>query len=893
MDSKKLYLVDGYALIYRAYFALMKNPLSNRNGIPTGAFYGFAGYILRLLETYDCPYLAVVMDSAKPTFRHEMYDQYKANREAMPDELRAQLPFIRQFIDACKIPTVIQEGLEADDLIAALTLKAVDAGFDVFLVTRDKDLMQLVGPKVTMLAPEGAGVLSPLGVPEVKEKMGVDPHRIVDYLALIGDSSDNIPGVPGVGPKTAVKILEQVKDVETLLADTSVIANPKLRQKIDDNRDLLALSKRLVTLETDAPIVFSLDELARQQFNTEACTGLIREMECMSLLRSPLFTESTQTQMHHVTVITTQQELETVCASARKHGTIAVTSLTSGGIMSQQTAGCAVALSEKEAYYLPFAHDTGELIDRAAALPALQKLCTGSGMKIICHDLKSELHAGILPVDHQESDLFDCMLAAYLLDPGKRDYGIDQLAQQWLYHQVTSTAQMRGSGRNTRTDNMVPVDEAAEVSGGLSAALFALEKRLRPLLHEKKLWELFRTVELPLVDTLALMERTGIMVDTACLATLSDEYHTRCDAVAADVYHLAGTEFNMNSPKQIGEVLFDTLHLPAPKKTKTGAHATGVEVLERLADNYPIARRILDYRELQKLLSTYIDALPAQIAPATGRVHTSFNQTIAATGRLSSTDPNLQNIPIRSEDGKRIRDAFIPAPGMVLVSADYSQIELRILAHLSNDPLLRQAFAEDRDIHTQTASAIYQIFPEMVTPEMRRAAKTINFGLMYGMGPINLSRQLGISFAEARNFIETYFMQFPTIKSYMDSTIEQARQHGYVETMLGRRRYLPDISASNRVIREAAERTAINTPVQGTAADIIKLAMIDIHAKLPEAFPDAAMLLQVHDELVFELPADKAPEFREWAVERMSGAFTLSVPLKVEAGIGANWNEAH
>jgi DNA polymerase-1 len=488
---------------------------------------------------------------------------------------------------------------------------------------------------------------------------------------------------------------------------------------------------------------------------------------------------------------------------------------------------------------------------------------------------------------------FDALIAAYLLDPGKRDYDCAGLVDQWLMRSADSVATLFGSGRQRRSGEEIPVEDAARILSGLAAACIPLETKLRSLLNERNAAGLYDTIELPLVTVLAGLEQQGIRIDIPYLEQLSAEYGSRASAITTELYHMAGEEFNINSPKQIGEVLFDRMGLPKPKKTKTGAHSTSVAVLENLADDYPIARKILDYRELQKLLSTYIDALPAQSVPPLDRVHTSFNQTVTATGRLSSTDPNLQNIPVRSEDGKRIRNAFIPAEHMALVSADYSQIELRILAHLSDDPFLKQAFEEDRDIHTQTASAIYQIFPEMVTPEMRRAAKTINFGLMYGMGPINLARQLGIPFAEARSFIDAYFLQFPTIKRYMETTIDSARKLGYTETLLGRRRYLPEIAASNRVIREAAERTAINTPVQGTAADIIKLAMIAIDRTLAEQFPTARMLLQVHDELVFEIDEEHAEKFREWVQESMSSAYALSVPLKVDAGIGRNWNEAH
>ncbi len=896
MDKKELYLIDGYALIYRAYYAFLKNPLTNSSGQPTGALYGFAGYLLRLLETYNCPYIAVAMDSSKPTFRHLMYNKYKANREEMPEELKLQLPYIRQFIDACNIPTVIQEGLEADDLIATLTLTAVDAGFDVFLVTKDKDLMQLVGPHVTMLAPEGSGTLLPFGVAQVIEKMGVGPERIVDYLALIGDASDNIPGVAGVGPKTALKILEQVENVEKLLENTAIIANPKLRQKIDENRELLILSKQLATLKTDSPIVFSLDELARQPVNGAACSKLLREMECLSLLKSPLFAAQTTAPAPATNdvIVDTSESLAKLTAAVRERGSCAFLSLAhDASPINLERIGLSIAIDDATSFYLPLHHGSGNNLPADAVAAFLREILASPSIRKIGHDVKREMHFAQQDNSELSGVAFDCMIAAYLLDPGKRAYDLPALIGQWLMQTADPLETLFTIGKQKRIGADIPVDEAAKTMCALTRSLVALEKKLRPLLHERNVQSLFETIELPLAAVLARLERQGVRVDVVYLKELSVEYGARLAAIAAELYAMAGEEFNINSPKQIGEVLFDRLHLPAPKRTKTGAHATGIEILEKLADEYPIARRILDYRELQKLLSTYIDALPAQVNVKSGRVHTSFNQTIAATGRLSSTDPNLQNIPIRSEDGKRIRDAFIPAEGALLVSADYSQIELRILAHLSNDPLLKQAFAEDKDIHTQTASAIYGIFPEMVTPEMRRAAKTINFGLMYGMGPINLARQIGVSFTEARQFIDAYFRQFPTIKRYMESTIESARKLGYTETLLGRRRYLPEINASNRMVREAAERTAINTPVQGTAADIIKIAMIDIDRAMPEHFPAAKMLLQVHDELVFEIPKENAEPFRDWVVKAMSSAYQLSVPLKVDAGIGKNWNEAH
>ncbi len=896
MPEKKLYLIDSHALIYRAYYALLKNPLTNSAGQPTGAFYGFAGYVLRLLETYDCPYVAAVMDSPTPTFRHQVYAQYKANREEMPDELRSQIPIIRRFIDACNIPTIIQDGLEADDLIANVTLKAVSAGFEVFLVTRDKDLMQLIGPKVTMLAPEGSGILESYDERKVIEKMGVEPLKIADYLALIGDSSDNIPGVPGIGPKSACKILEQAGSVERLLEKPSLLDNPRLRQKIEENLELLSLSKRLAALRTDDPLTFSLGDLARKPFDLAACSSIIHEMECRSLLKSVLFTRQPHIAAAAASaeIVTTAEQCAKLASTIRQRGSCALISLLSGSSPPRmRQIGCAVALDESDIHYVPLEHASGSNCPSSLFSEHLRSVLESSGILKFGHNLKSEIHAARIRGIALQGLAFDCMIAAYVLDPGRRDYGCATLADQLIMQRHDSVEDMIGNGRNRRVCEEIPVEEAARTMGALARSLLIIERKLRPVLVEKKVQPLYDTIEMPLVPVLARMEMQGVGIDLPYLRELSGEYGMRLSAIEAELFEMAGERFNINSPRQIGELLFDRLGLPAPKRTKTGAHATGVEVLEKLAENYPIARRILDYRELQKLLSTYIDALPAEIVPETGRVHTCFNQTIAATGRLSSTEPNLQNIPVRTEDGKRIRNAFVAREGSVLVSADYSQIELRLLAHLSGDPFLKKAFAEDKDIHTQTASAIYGIFPEMVTPEMRRAAKTINFGLMYGMGPLNLSRQIGVTFTEARSFIEAYFRQFPTVKRYMEASVESARRLGYAETMLGRRRYLPDINASNRIVREAAERTAVNTPVQGTAADIIKMAMIDIDREMPSVFPDARMLLQVHDELVFEIPERNADRLRDWVVDAMSGAYELSVPLKVDAGIGRNWNEAH
>ena len=893
MNDKKLFLIDGHALVYRAYFAFVRNPLINSKGQPTSAVFGFANYLIRLIETYDCPHMAVVMDSSKPTFRHELYSQYKANREEMPDDLKTQLPLIHRLIDAFNIPAIKQDGLEADDLIAALTKRALKQNYEVFLVTKDKDLMQLVSPRVKMLAPEGTGVLQMIGVEDVIAKMGVRPERIVDYLALIGDSSDNIPGVPGVGPKTALKILETGDSVDKILQDPSILVNPKLVQKIEENREILCISKILATLKDGVEIEISIDELRRKPVQRELCLSLFRELEFTSLLKNPLFggAPRLKTETHRLSSLEEVRELSDLI---KKSKSVTIDTQTTSLLpRAAKLTGITLALNSKEGYYIPVGHTNGQNLPLQETLDILRDIIESAEVAKNGQNLKYDYQLFKNYGLCMKGIWFDTMVAAYLLDPGKRHYDLDLLSTEWLKIEITPITMLIGKESSQKSFADIEVEAAALYAGEVICVTHALKAVLEPLLEERNLIKLFSEVEMPLVPVLGNLEWHGMLIDTNLLADLSREYTSTLECLSESIFQLTGESLNLNSPKQIGEVLFNKLGLPGAKKTKTGNHSTNVEVLEKLAPEYPVVQKILQYREAQKLLSTYIDALPGQVLSESGRVHTSFNQTIAATGRLSSTNPNLQNIPIRTDDGKRIREAFIATPGCVLIAADYSQIELRILAHLTGDPYLIEAFVEDKDIHSLTASAIYNCMPELVSPEMRRVAKTINFGLMYGMGPINLSRQLSISFNEARTFIESYFHQFPKVKNYMETTILGARETGYVETLLGRRRYLPEINAKNRTIREAAERTAINTPVQGTAADIIKIAMIHIDRELAKVCSKARMLLQVHDELVFEVPEEAANSTREWIVEKMSCAFELKVPVRVDAGIGKNWSLAH
>jgi DNA polymerase-1 len=892
MDDKKLYIIDGHALIYRAYYALAKNPLANSKGVPTGALFGFVNYLIRLIEIYKCPYLTVVLDSSVKTFRHDMYEQYKANRDEMPDELKMQIPLIKEVIKAFNIPILCQDGLEADDLIATLTKRAVENNFDVFLVTKDKDLMQLIGPHVKMLAPDGSGILQIFEEKDVVDKMGVPPGKILDYLSLIGDSSDNIPGVPGIGPKTAIKILETAGSVDAILANPEIAGNAKLVQKIKENLEQLRISKELVTLFYDAELPCTLDDLRRTIPDRMKSMALFKEYELHSFMKNPLFGKQ-ETITVSKTIVNDTNDICAVINRITSERSCCFTLITDDLIpRACDPIGIAIAFSDSETVYIPLHCETGNISGGTGALELLRQVFENPAIRKNGYNLKTEYqvlkNAGI----HLNGISFDVMVAAYVIDPGKRAFDIDSLMTEWLGNQRTMSADIDKS-RKEKTLAGVTNESMSVFACQTAGALYQLVAKLTQSLDEMNGRKLYDEIEIPLITVLAELEWYGMLIDTKLLKEFSLEYTSTLNSIAATVYEMAGEEFNLNSPKQIGEVLFDKLGLPGAKKTKSGTHSTSFEILENLADKFPVVQKILDYRELQKLLSTYIDALPLQILEKTGRVHSTFNQTVAATGRLSSTNPNLQNIPIRTDAGRRIREAFIARDGALLVSADYSQIELRILAHMSSDQFLIDAFNNDQDIHTQTASAIFGTFPELVTPEMRRTAKTINFGLMYGMGPMNLSRQLGISFGDARDFITRYFAQFPTIKKFMESTIEFARIHGYTETLFGRRRYHPEINIKNKIVREAAERTAINTPVQGTAADIMKIAMINIQNEIVSFCPEAKMMLQVHDELVFEVPAEHSESFRQWVIDKMSSACSLRVPLKVEGGCAHNWSHAH
>ncbi|MDD5672982.1 MAG: DNA polymerase I [Chitinivibrionales bacterium] len=892
--EKHLYILDGHALAYRSYYAMIKNPLTNAKGQPTGAVYAFVNYLLKLLEDYKCPYIAAVFDSPTPTFREKLYVEYKANRVEMPDDLKSQIPLILKSAELLGAPVVQKAGFEADDIIAYLTQEALKEDFFVSLVTRDKDLMQLVGEKVRMLAPETGGGFTTFGPNEVKAKMGVLPNQIRDLLALMGDASDNIPGVPGIGEKTAVKILEKAGDIDTLLKDPGIINNPKLADKIAEHKKDLEISRTLATLAVDIGETILVESFKASEPDKVACIEFFKELEFSSLLQNPLFELPKACLDFKIHCAENIKDVEQLIHKIKETGFVCIdTETTSTQPREAEIVGISMAIDTREALYVPLGHARGDNLALQPILQILQPFLEDSRIAKIGHNLKYDCQVFKNYDIHLNGLDFDTMVAAYLIDPGKRRLSLDALAGDWIDCKITPIEELIGKGKQQVSFAEVDIQKAAAYSGEDVILPLMLKKLFEPILQERKLSELFKTIEMPLVAVLAEMEWNGVTIDTDLLAMLSQRYTRDLEKISKDIYTLAGSEFNLNSPKQIAEVLFEKLNLPHSKKTKTGL-STDVDALEKLAAYHPVAENLLQYREKQKLLSTYIDALPQQISSKTSRLHSSFNQTITATGRLSSTNPNLQNIPIRTEEGRKIRAAFIAPPGSVLVSADYSQIELRLLAHLSQDALLKQAFLDDKDIHTQTAAVIYgDIAPELVTDQMRRAAKTINFGLMYGMGPVNLARTLNISFKEAAQFIEIYFAQFPRIKEYLGQSVERARAAGYSETIFGRRRYIPEINSENHQIRQTAERIAVNTPVQGSAADIIKIAMINIHADLHTLFPQAKMLLQVHDELVFEIDKKESEKFKEWAVLLMSGAYKMDVPLKVDAGIGIHWGDAH
>jgi DNA polymerase-1 len=843
---KTAYLIDGSALFYRAYFAFIRNPLINSKGENTSATFGFVNSLLKIINDEKPDYIAIAFDTKQPTFRHEMYEEYKSTRAKMPDELVEQLPRIRQAVEALNIAFYEMGGYEADDIIGTMARRAEKEGCRVWCVTGDKDFFQLVTDNVRVYNPRGSsGEPDKFGPEEVKGKFGVYPDRVVDKLALMGDSSDNVPGVPGVGPKTADALLEQFGTLDEVLKNHEKIKARGTRQKVADNIDSARLSRELVIIKTDMPIEFELADIRTKEINFELVKELFLELEFNRLLKQlmpdsqgeDIPDKAPDSKTVSYKQVKTISDLRKLVESMSDKKEIAVdTETTSLDPLTAGLVGVSLCDRAGTAYYVPLAHSTDETenLPFDQAIAELKKLLENSKVQKFGQNIKYDLHVlrrydiDIKPVG------FDTMLASYVLDPSGRDNSLNFLAMKHFDYKMQPISDLIGSGKNQKTFDTVPVKKATFYAAEDADYTYRLRGALAPAVDDHEMNNLYYNIEIPLIRVLADMEQAGIRVDTDFLHKLSGEMEGKIDSLRNEIYDVGGTEFNINSTQQLSHILFEKLNLPTKGKTakKTG-YSTDVKVLEELAGLHPFPQLILDYRQLAKLKSTYVDAIPRLVGPETGRVHTSFNQTIAATGRLSSTDPNLQNIPVRTEEGRQIRKAFIPADDdHTLLVADYSQIELRILAHYTGDKGLVKAFKDREDIHARTAAEVYGVHIKKVTPEMRRAAKTANFAVIYGVSAFGLSQQSELTVEESKEFIETYFDRYPGIKKYMDDMKQTARDRGYVTTLFNRRRYLPEIHAKNFNVRQFAERIAINTPIQGTAADMIKVAMIKIHDKM-------------------------------------------------------------
>ncbi|MFW6163749.1 MAG: DNA polymerase I [Planctomycetota bacterium] len=906
-EQKRLFLIDGSALAYRSYYAFVRSPLINSKGLNTSAIYGFAAAVLRLMEQETPDRLAVVFDSSEPTFRHEQFPDYKATREKMPDEMSEQLPLIDEVVEALGIPILREDGYEADDVIGTLARRAEDEGWEVFIVTGDKDFMQVVSDRVKLYdAMKQDRDVEIVGPQEVEEKFGVAPEKVTDVLGLMGDSSDNIPGVRGVGEKTAAKLVQQFGSLEAALDHADEVKGKRAREGLQQDSENALLSKRLVTLDTNAPVKFDPEAFGVHEPDAERIIQLFQELEFPSLLDKLDLGHETQGTRYQT--VSDPEAFAALVQRLRRADEVCVdTETTSTSPMAAELVGLSFAVAEQEAFYVPVRAKApvvsgggglfGEAESHLDAIldglrPVLEDPDLPKGGQNIKYDMVVLANHGV----DLQGVAFDTMVESYLLDPSARQHKLDVLAMKHLSLKMTPITELIGKGKAQISMAEVPVEQASAYACEDADVTLRLHHLFLPQLDEHGLADLYAQVEVPLIPVLARMERRGVRVDLELLAELSARFAEQIAELERAIWELAGEQFNINSTQQLGAILFETLEIHKARgqrlrRTKTG-YATSVAALEPYAD-VPIVQKVLEYRSLTKLKSTYIDAFPALVHPETGKIHTSFNQTVTATGRLSSSEPNLQNIPIRTELGRGVRKAFIPStPQRRLLSADYSQIELRVLAHLSGDPTLAGAFRRGEDIHRRTASEIFDVPMDDVSPELRSRAKAINFGIVYGMGPQRLARDTGISLEEARGFIDRYFERYPKIKEFIDTTIADAERDGYVSTLLGRRRAMPELFSENAGQRAAGERIAVNTPIQGTAADLIKVAMVRLDARLRERYPEAWMILQVHDELVFDVPEAQVEEVGALVREEMEGAIELDVPLKVDIAVAQNWAKA-
>lgn len=919
----KLYLLDAYALIYRAYYALIQKPRINSKGMNTSAIYGFVNTLEEVKTLFSPTHMAVAFDPAGKTFRHEIYEPYKAQRQETPEDIRKSVPIIKDIIRAYNIPILEVEHYEADDVIGTAASRFASADTEVYMLTPDKDYGQLVGQNIWMLRPMKGGTFEKLGPDEINAKYGIDsPKKVIDLLGLMGDSSDNIPGCPGVGEKTAVTLIKQFGGIDALLSGKDQLKGA-LKNKVTDNEQQILLSRDLATIRTDIPLPFSLDELKLHDIDREEVRKLFSELEFRSLLsrvlgegkkyarsvqiEGDLFavnpTEDTEVQKktnlrglnsvtHAYKLVEDEEEMRALSQKFLSAKTLSLDTETTGtDAMTAELVGLSFAVEEFEAYYIPVPPEREEaqkIVD--IFKPAYENpssLKTGQNIK---YDMLVLARYGV----DIKGKMFDTMVAHYVLQP-ELPHNMDALAEQYLGYSTIKIEELIGpKGKKQKNMRDLPPGDVYEYACEDADVTLRLKNALHDELVRNDAIQLFEEVEMPLVRVLAAMELTGVRIDTETLRETSELFTLRMNKLEEEVFALAGESFNLSSPKQVGEILFDKLKIDErAKRTKTGQYVTSEEVLEKLRPRHEIVDRILNYRGLKKLTSTYVDSLPTLINPSTGKIHTSFNQTVTSTGRLSSSNPNLQNIPVRGDDGKEIRKAFIPEPGCTFFSADYSQIELRIMAHLSGDKHMIEAFLEGDDIHASTAAKIYHKPIADVTRDERRKAKTANFGIIYGISVFGLAERLNVPRSEARELIDGYFATYPRVREYMDESIERARRQGYIETLLRRRRYLPDINSRNAIVRGYAERNAINAPIQGSAADIIKIAMVRIYNRFLSENLRSTMMLQVHDELNFSVVPEEREIVEQIVIHEMENAYSLSVPLKADCGWGANWLEAH
>jgi DNA polymerase-1 len=895
-EQKTLLLVDGSSYLYRAFHAMPS--LTNSKGAPTGAAYGICNMLRRILAERVPDYMAVVFDAKGKTFRDEMFAEYKATRPPMPDDLRSQIQPIHDLVDAMGIPRLVVPGVEADDVIGTLAREATGLGIHTIMSTSDKDMAQLVDEHVLMANTMDG---SSLDIAGVESKFGVPPQRIVDYLALIGDTSDNVPGVPKVGPKTAAKWLAEHGSLDGVVENADKIKG-KVGESLREHLEQIPLSRELVTIRCDVPLDVTVDALVLGDSDTARLRELYAELEFKTWLSEVLeegdVTPSAPTSEAHYETVFDEPALQRWLQRLDDAALFSFdTETTSLNYMQAEIVGVSFAVAAGEAAYVPLAHNYAGVppqLDRESVLARLKPILEDPSRAKVGQNLKYDMSVLARHGIELAGARFDTMLESYVLDSTATRHDMDSLALKYLGHKTIKFEEVAGKGKNQLRFDEVPVEQAGPYAAEDADITLRLHHALWPKIRKQEsLLTLFRDLEMPLMPVLSQIERTGVKVDARLLAQQSAEVFDRLGELEQEAYEEAGQPFNLGSPKQLQVILFEQLNLPVISKTPKGQPSTAESVLQELAHDHALPHLILEHRALSKLRSTYLDSLPQCIDPATGRVHTSYHQAVASTGRLSSSDPNLQNIPVRRAEGRRVRQAFVAEDGCCLLAADYSQIELRIMAHLSGDEGLVAAFAAGEDVHRATAAEVFGVELDQVTGDQRRNAKAINFGLIYGMSAFGLGRQLGIGRSEAQDYVDLYFERYPGVKAYMDRTREQAHDTGYVETVFGRRLYLTEINSSNGQRRQAAERTAINAPMQGTAADIIKRAMLAVQHWLQGAGLNARIIMQVHDELVLEVAHDSVDEVREQVVELMSGAAKLDVGLVVDTGVGANWDEAH